>query len=1365
MISKNQWTVTRIGLINFWYYDEQEFEFSDGKLLLRGGNGSGKSVTMQSFIPLLFDGNKSPERLDPFGSRARKLENYLLGEDEQNKDENTGYLYMEFTKPETGNCLTIGMGLRAKRGRPVDFWGFSITDGRRIGADLMLYKDIGEKIPLSKIELRNRIGDGGEVTESQREYMGMVNKHLFGYEDIDEYDELIKLLVQIRTPKLSKEFKPTVIYEIMNNSLQPLSDDDLRPLSEAIENMDKIRDQLEMLKESKKAADRLKSEYDKYNRFILIEKSREFINTTERLDNARKEATELDRQSHEHLHLHKRAEDELLNLEQLQTVLEHRKQQLEKHDGFKARQEIVRLEAKIKELEEKIKTKEKILSFKQEREKTLKLKIEDLVLQKEKLAAAVDEILENMGDIADDFFFDEHHFVSAELRAGQLKPYDFKPLKTETDRYKGRITNTRKAMEEQLRKEQNYDAALKEFENARKDREHARREQEKAANLFSEIKEEFIEKVYMWEKGNLHLKISYDQMPYIARAVHNYGVDGTYDDIKEGVRRHFITAESDMRRQILEHEAKAKSYNDMRRKKQAELEEWKARKDPEPERAVKTETYRKMLESSGIPFIPFYKAVDFKPETDSATRGRIEEALSDMGLLDALIIPQKFISKLPAVPEDAGDKIIVANPQFFKHELSMLLKPVVPRDGAVAYEDIDNVLKSILMDDNSVGASINENGQYRIGLLKGNTTQISSARFLGVEARKLYRQQVIDALMLDIAQIKHTIDEQEAIILEWKQKINTLIKELEVFPNRVDIETAHNTLDSSVKILQARENEVSRRQEISDKLYTESKNARDKVRESAHGLHIPLTLEVYEKAEDCASIYKDKLSWLETQHSGLLGAVNSIVFHEDQKIEVLKDIDEFWADLRSLKMDMEEDSRKCDNLEQALLQTDYESIKAEVENCIKGLGEIPSKRESAIRCSQENKGRYQTALDNLNKTSSMAQTFERQAAAAKESFRMEYALGYVVKYDEMSAPLAAAGKILAEFKAEEKGVRLRDEYTGSLHNRYRENVQYLVEYNLRIDTVFNEDADSADEVLSRILAQRKRMELVAKVQGRDVDFYIMAAFIEQSIEENDKLLKESDRQLFEDILANTVGKKIRAKIYHSEQWVKKINALMESMNTSSGLSFSLSWKKKFADTEDQLDTRDLVELLQHDAVLLTEEDMAKLTAHFRSKIIQARKRMENIESIQSFHIIMKEILDYRKWFEFQLYYKKTGESRKELTDNAFFKFSGGEKAMAMYVPLFSSVYARFDGASRKDCPRVISLDEAFAGVDDNNIADMFRLVEELKLDYIINSQVLWGDYDTVPSLSIYELIRPNNADFVTTIRYMWNGKVRRLLEN
>ena len=63
-------------------------------------------------------------------------------------------------------------------------------------------------------------------------------------------------------------------------------------------------------------------------------------------------------------------------------------------------------------------------------------------------------------------------------------------------------------------------------------------------------------------------------------------------------------------------------------------------------------------------------------------------------------------------------------------------------------------------------------------------------------------------------------------------------------------------------------------------------------------------------------------------------------------------------------------------------------------------------------------------------------------------------------------------------------------------------------------------------------------------------------------------------------------------------------------------------------------------------------------------------------------------------------------------------------------------------------------------MDDKNISDMFRIMEELELSYIINSQVLWGDYPTVPSLSICELVRPNNADYVTVLRYRWDGRER-----
>ena len=78
------------------------------------------------------------------------------------------------------------------------------------------------------------------------------------------------------------------------------------------------------------------------------------------------------------------------------------------------------------------------------------------------------------------------------------------------------------------------------------------------------------------------------------------------------------------------------------------------------------------------------------------------------------------------------------------------------------------------------------------------------------------------------------------------------------------------------------------------------------------------------------------------------------------------------------------------------------------------------------------------------------------------------------------------------------------------------------------------------------------------------------------------------------------------------------------------------------------------------------------------------------------------------------------------------------KALSMYVPLFSAVAAKFESA-RSDSP-LIALDEAFAGVDENNINNMFALITKFGFDYIMNSQVLWGDYPACRSLAIYQVI-------------------------
>ena len=294
----DRWKMNRIGFVNFWLYDEEDFEFVDGKLLLRGQNGSGKSITTQSFIPFVLDGDRTPSRLDPFGSSDRRMEYYFLGEEE--KDESTGYLFLEFKKEGTEECRSIGIGQRAKRGKPMDFWGFVILDGKRIGYDLWLYKTVGtSKIPLDKREMKTLLGEENFFTDSQSEYKKHVNQYIFGFRKEEQYEQFIRLLVKVRAPKLSKEFKPTKVYEILNDSLQTLTDEDLRAMVDAMEKMDEIQDSLEMLNRAFADIKIIRNEYTRYNQYMLAKKAQAYLQKKQEVEEAQKELDQQERELHQ----------------------------------------------------------------------------------------------------------------------------------------------------------------------------------------------------------------------------------------------------------------------------------------------------------------------------------------------------------------------------------------------------------------------------------------------------------------------------------------------------------------------------------------------------------------------------------------------------------------------------------------------------------------------------------------------------------------------------------------------------------------------------------------------------------------------------------------------------------------------------------------------------------------------------------------------------------------------------------------------------------------------------------------------------------------------------------------------------------
>lgn len=453
---------------------------------------------------------------------------------------------------------------------------------------------------------------------------------------------------------------------------------------------------------------------------------------------------------------------------------------------------------------------------------------------------------------------------------------------------------------------------------------------------------------------------------------------------------------------------------------------------------------------------------------------------------------------------------------------------------------------------------------------------------------------------------------------------------------------------------------------------------------------------------------------------------------------------------------------KKNAIEVILSNPDYQKLLEQLKILTIRKNEIP-KENNILR---EEKGKLENAIENiknsLDKERQELKTTELKFELTKEILEKEYHLKYVFTNEEINVD-----EILQTLKNRENSdlTKAFENYIIAFNNYKQE----LLDYRLNTKEIFTNNEDLftkyqdlglEEKIINQILSTMNRQDLETTYQGKKLNIYDLSNCLKNAKEESENYINLQERHLFEDILLKTVGNKIRDHIESSKEWVKKINDIMYTTQIDSNLSFELEWKSKTAYTEDELDTKELVRLFKIDAGQLDKKDSERLRTHFQSQIKQEQAYSDKTND--SYTNIIFKVLDYRNWFEFKLYYKrKTGE-RKELTNKVYSVLSGGERAKSMYVPLFASVYAKLLSA-KDNALRVIALDEAFAGVDNLNIREMFDILSQLNLDYILTSQSLWGDYDTIKELSICELIKDEIHKAVAVRHYRWNGHSKEIM--
>ena len=1357
----SKWQINRVGLVDFWYYDEEEFEFLDGRMLLRGANGSGKSVTMQSFIPLLLDGNMRPERLDPFGSRARKMENYLLEEGDE-REERTAYLYLEVKRLESDEYLTIGIGMRARRNKKLESWYFCITDGRRIGKDLFLYKDVQNKITCSKLELRNRIGEGGKIMETQSEYAHCVNRLLFGFETQEEYKELLDLLIQLRTPKLSKDFKPTVINDILSSSLQTLSEDDLRPMSEAIENMDSLKTNLDSLQESVRAAKQIEKVYDQYNQIVLYDKALLFCDAGKSYKDCEKKAKEFDRLIAECGKERTEEETRYQGLKREEAVLKEEKDSLDKSDAAKLKEQEVKVKSELAERRKEQEEKEKQEQEKREKEIETEQKIKAQMEKNGGIWSSIEDALEEMESELEGIPFDEFTFLKEELSRETEEIYSFQSHNQLLSDYMQKVTAGKNALLEEKSCQEKYDRYLQELDECHEERNRAEKAVTQYDNLLHEVKSELTEEAYRWEKSNQELHLKQETMQNISRKIEEYEMGKDYSEIKDLAKSELDERQGDFLKEKIGFEKLLKDARIKKEEAEEELEAWMNQKDPEPEQLDWVKANRKILREKGIPYLQFYKTVDFGKNLTEMQMDNLEEALLETGILDALIIPAEYREQVFSLDPGVCDKYIFDDIVHVKQNMTELLEIDNAENDILLYQNISHILSSIGFGEKTARefgtTAIDLAGNYRIGILEGSITRKYKAKFIGVRARETYRNEKIKEYRALCEALAEEVSGLERQLEENHKRTENLQNEWNNFPKDTDLRTAAKELHTKIYELELKEKKYSEQKERVEDERKLLDEIRQKVREACAKCYMAARLDVFTDALDSLQNYKMILTELQIAYGNYQNGIQTLNYQKDYMEGIEADLDNIRYELAKTARRVKDIEAEFHSIQKQLELTDYAEIKERLDYCIMRLAALPQEREDSVKKIEGFRKEEESLIEKREKNEILRTELAEKKSWMKQVFEAEYKLGYVERSFVITEDMEDQAEKVCRMLAGSFGNKKQSDLFGSLQEVFHQNRGYLLEYQISLQYLF-EEMDGENGIFELSV---KRLDFTAKYRGAAVKFKDLIEKMSEDAEERARLLSDKDRELFEDILANTISKKIRGKIQSSKRWVEKMNDLMESMQTSSGLTLSLRWKNRRAEKEEQLDTRVLVELLQKDVEIMRKEEVELLSRHFRSKIEEARKLSDDVGSVQSFHSTMREVLDYRRWFEFQLECQKTGEKKKELTDRVFFTFSGGEKAMAMYVPLFSAVVAKYAGA-RQDAPKMISLDEAFAGVDEMNIRDMFRLMVEFEFNFMINSQILWGDHDTVPGLAIYQLIRPENAKYVSVIRYIWNGKMRKIV--
>lgn len=233
--------------------------------------------------------------------------------------------------------------------------------------------------------------------------------------------------------------------------MQTLSEDDLRPMSEAIENMDTLKSNLDQLGESVRAARQIERGYDQYNLAILYEKAVHYTDSCKAAEELEQKQSRLEEEHRKCLEERDKAAQQYNELCQEEEVLQKEKDSLSDSDAAKLKEQEEKLSSALADLEADRREKEKQKEKKEERRRDTEQAIQAQQEKNDSQWMQTEEFLEEMETELENVSFDEADFLKQEILDKPEEAPAFESHRKLLQAYQSKVADGCRILEEEAR--------------------------------------------------------------------------------------------------------------------------------------------------------------------------------------------------------------------------------------------------------------------------------------------------------------------------------------------------------------------------------------------------------------------------------------------------------------------------------------------------------------------------------------------------------------------------------------------------------------------------------------------------------------------------------------------------------------------------------------------------------------------------------------------------------------------------------------------------------------------------------------------------------------------------------------------------